>query len=97
MLRGEPGRAAHRPAIGGQRPALLLAVIRLIGMGFEFAGRRRREPAARAARRGAASRDDMPADIIGLVAQRKKVRTIRRYRELTGAGLREAEDVIDSL
>ena len=38
-----------------------------------------------------------PADVIGLVAADQKIHAIRRYRELTGAGLREAKAVIDSL
>jgi ribosomal protein L7/L12 len=68
-------------------------------MGLWVTGRRRqrREHAALAARLATVSRDDIPADVIGLVAAGKKIRAIKRYRELTGAGLREAKVIIDSL
>jgi len=88
-------------AIPAKRSALLCAAIGLIVVGFDVTGRQRqrrhRERAARAARLAALSRDDIPADIIGLVAADKKIQAIKRYRELTHAGLREAKDVIDSL
>jgi hypothetical protein len=90
-------------AIPAKRSALLCAAIGLIVVGFDVTGRQRqrqrrhRERAARTARLAALSRDDIPADIIGLVAADKKIQAIKRYRELTHAGLREAKDVIDSL
>ena len=49
------------------------------------------------ARLGTLSRDDIPADVIGLVAAGKKIHAIKRYRELTGTDLREAKAVIDGL
>jgi ribosomal protein L7/L12 len=50
-----------------------------------------------AARLAALPRDDIPADVIGLVAAGKKIQAIKRYRELTGTDLREAKAVIDGL
>jgi len=43
------------------------------------------------------SRDDIPADVIGLVAAGKKFHAIKRYRELTGTGPQEAKVIIDGL
>ncbi len=88
---------AEAIAIPAKRSALLCAVIGLTGMGFWVTGRQRRERAALTARLATLSRDDIPADIIGLVAASEKIHAIKRYRELTGAGLREAKAVIDSL
>jgi ribosomal protein L7/L12 len=56
----------------------------LIGTGLWVTGRQR-------------SRDDIPADVIGLVAGGQKIHAIKRYRELTGASLPEAKAVIDGL
>jgi hypothetical protein len=90
---------AEAIAVPAKRSALLCGVIGLIGMGFWITGRqrRRRERTALIARLATLSRDDVPADVIGLVAADQKIHAIRRYRELTGAGLREAKAVIDSL
>jgi ribosomal protein L7/L12 len=68
-------------------------------MGFWVTGRQRQrsERAALAARLATLSRDDIPADVIGLAAADKKIHAIKRYRELTGADLREAKAVIDDL
>jgi ribosomal protein L7/L12 len=90
---------AEAIAVPAKRSALLCGVIGLIGVGFWITGRqrRRRERTALIARLATLSRDDVPADVIGLVAADQKIHAIRRYRELTGAGLREAKAVIDSL
>jgi ribosomal protein L7/L12 len=88
---------AEAIAIPAKRSTLLCAVIGLIGMGFWGTGRQRSERAALAARLATLSRDDIPADVIGLVAADKKIHAIKRYRELTGADLREAKAVIDGL
>jgi ribosomal protein L7/L12 len=88
---------AEAIAVPAKRSALLCGVIGLIGMGFWITGRQRRERTALIARLATLSRDDVPADVIGLVAADQKIHAIRRYRELTGAGLREAKAVIDSL
>lgn len=90
---------AEAIAIPAKRSALLCAVIGLTGTGFWITGRQRqrRERAALTARLATLSRDDIPADVIELAAAGKKIHAIKRYRELTGAGLREAKDVIDSL
>jgi ribosomal protein L7/L12 len=85
-------------AVPAERSDLLCAVIGLVAVGFDVTGRqqRRRERATLAARPVALSSDDLPADVIELIAADKKIRAIKRYRELTGAGLREAKAVIDS-
>jgi hypothetical protein len=85
-------------AVPAKRSDLLCAVIGLIAIGFDVTGRQRRrgERAALAARPVALWSDDLPADVIELIAAGKKIRAIKRYRELTGAGLREAKAVIDS-
>lgn len=90
---------AEAITIPAKRSALPGSLIVLVGMGLWVAGRQRerRERAALAARLAALSRDDIPADVIGLVAAGKKIQAIKRYRELTGASLREAKAVIDSL
>jgi ribosomal protein L7/L12 len=86
-------------AIPAKRGSLAFAAAGLIGMGFLVtqARRQRRDRAALAARLATLSRDDIPADVIGLVAAGKKIQAIKRYRELTGAGLQEAKAVIDSI
>ena len=86
-------------AIPARRDGLASAVAVLIGVGLmvtDLRGRRR-ERATLEARRAAASRDGIPADVIGLVAAGKKIRAIMRYHELTGVGLKEAKVTIDSL
>lgn len=39
----------------------------------------------------------MPADIVELVRRGDKIEAIKRYREITGVGLREAKDAIDAI
>ena len=86
-------------AIPAKRSALLSVVPGLIGIGFWVTGRQRqrRERAALAARLATLPRDDIPADVIRLVLGGKKIYAVKRYRELTGAGIREAGAVIDGL
>jgi ribosomal protein L7/L12 len=43
------------------------------------------------------SHPDIRADVIALAADGKKIQAIKRYRELTGYGLKESKDVIDRL
>lgn len=90
---------AAATVIPATRAHLAWVVTGLIGMGLLVTEhrRQRRERAALAARRAAASRDGIPADVIGLVVGGKKIRAIKRYRELTGVGLKEAKGIIDSL
>ena len=90
---------AEAIVIPAKRDGLACAVAGLIGMGLLVTAHRhqRRERAALAARRATVSRDDIPADVIGLVMAGKKIRAIARYRELTGVGLKEAKVIIDSL
>jgi ribosomal protein L7/L12 len=78
---------------------LLCAVTGLIGTGLWVTGRQRQrcERAALAVRLATLSRDELPADVIGLVTAGKKIQAIKRYRELTGVDLREAKAVIDGL
>jgi ribosomal protein L7/L12 len=90
---------AEAIAVPAKRDGLACAVAGFIVMGLWATGslRQRRERQALAARLATVSREDIPADVIGLIAADKKIRAIKRYRELTGAGLREAKAVIDSL
>ena len=90
---------AEAIAIPAKRDSLACAVAGLIGTGVWVTGRRRRrrERAALAARLAAASRDDIPPDVIGLVAAGKKFHAIKRYRELTGTDLQQAEVIIRNL
>jgi ribosomal protein L7/L12 len=39
----------------------------------------------------------VPAEVVSLARAGNKIAAIKLYRELTGAGLREAKDIIDSL
>ena len=39
----------------------------------------------------------IPADVVALAQSGKKIEAIKRYRELTGVGLREAKDVVDGI
>jgi len=39
----------------------------------------------------------MPADVVELARRGDKIEAIKRYREITGVGLREAKDAIDAL
>ncbi|MFE7744665.1 ribosomal protein L7/L12 [Nocardia sp. NPDC057455] len=41
-------------------------------------------------------RGDGMAEIDALLAQGKKIHAIKRYRELTGCGLKEAKDAVES-
>jgi hypothetical protein len=89
---------AEAIAIPARRGALACAAAGFIGMGLWITGhrRQRRERAALAARLAAVSRDDIPADVISLVAAGKKIQAIKRCRELTGGSLQEAKVIIDS-
>jgi ribosomal protein L7/L12 len=40
---------------------------------------------------------DVPADVQVLLAQGKKIEAIKRVRELTGLGLKEAKDYVERL
>ena len=90
---------AEAIVIPATRASLASVVTGLIGIGLLVTEhrRQRRERAALAAQRAAASRDGIPADVIGLAVAGKKIRAIIRYRELTGVGLKEAKVTIDSL
>ncbi len=39
----------------------------------------------------------IPADVVALAQGGNKIEAIKRYRELTGVGLREAKDVVDGI
>lgn len=59
--------------------------------------RRSRRSREALADRLAAERDDIPADVISLVAAGKRIQAIKRYRDVAGVDLKEAKTVIDSL
>jgi acyl-coenzyme A synthetase/AMP-(fatty) acid ligase len=90
---------AEAIVVPSRRQALLCGLIAFASVGLWFTQSRqwRREREAVAVRLASLSRDDIPADVIGLVAAGKKIRAIKRYRELTGVGLREAKTVVDAL
>ncbi|MGD1172527.1 ribosomal protein L7/L12 [Mycobacterium seoulense] len=39
----------------------------------------------------------VPAEVVGLARSGNKIAAIKLYQQLTGAGLREAKDAVDSL
>ena len=39
----------------------------------------------------------IPEDVVALARGGKKIEAIKRYRELTGVGLREAKDAVDGI
>jgi large subunit ribosomal protein L7/L12 len=39
----------------------------------------------------------VPPEVVALAQGGKKIEAIKRYRELTGVGLREAKDVVDGI
>lgn len=39
----------------------------------------------------------VPAEVVGLARSGNKIAAIKRYQELTGAGLREAKEAVDRL
>ena len=39
----------------------------------------------------------IPADVVALARDGKKIEAIKRYREITGVGLAEAKEVVDRL
>ncbi|OBF06453.1 hypothetical protein A5730_14025 [Mycobacterium sp. ACS4054] len=39
----------------------------------------------------------VPTEVVGLARSGNKIAAIKLYRELTGAGLREAKEIVDSL
>jgi ribosomal protein L7/L12 len=45
----------------------------------------------------AAAHGGVPAEVVSLVRAGNAIAAIKLYREMTGAGLREAKEVIDSL
>jgi len=44
-----------------------------------------------------ASASSQDAELLALVNDGKKIHAIKRYRELTGVGLKEAHDAVDEL
>jgi hypothetical protein len=86
--------AVFIPAKRGALPAVAFVAISAF---LVLRSRRRQEPPPPAALLAAVARDDVPADVIALVAVGKKIEAIKLYRRLTGASLREAKDFIDSL
>jgi large subunit ribosomal protein L7/L12 len=46
---------------------------------------------------GTAGHGGVPAEVVSLARAGQAIAAIKLYRELTGAGLREAKDVVDSL
>jgi len=81
------------PAKRGALPGLVVLII----AAFCWSRRRKLAPPTPAALLATMARDDVPADVIALVAVGKKIEAIKLYRRITGAGLREAKDLIDSL
>jgi large subunit ribosomal protein L7/L12 len=45
----------------------------------------------------AAAHGGVPAEVVSLARAGNAIAAIKLYREITGAGLREAKDVVDSL
>ena len=45
----------------------------------------------------AASASGITEDVVALARGGKKIEAIKRYRELTGVGLREAKDAVDGI
>lgn len=93
---------AEAIAIPAKRGGLPYAFIPFVGLGLWASALHRDRPQrerreALAARLGAESRADIPADVIVLAAAGMKIQAIKRYRELTGASLRGAKDIIDNL
>ncbi|WP_312907744.1 ribosomal protein L7/L12 [Tissierella praeacuta] len=41
--------------------------------------------------------DDLKSELIGLVSENKRVKAIKKLRDATGMGLKEAKDYVDSL
>ncbi|HEX4287921.1 MAG TPA: hypothetical protein VH021_03340 [Trebonia sp.] len=85
--------------IPNTRYVLLPWTAAFVCMRFFFTGSRRsrRSREALADRRAAMPRDDIPADVISLVAAGKRIQAIKRYRDVAGVDLKEAETVIDGL
>lgn len=48
-------------------------------------------------RPGTATAGEVPLDVIDLAASGNKIAAIKRYRELTGADLAQAKQVVDSI
>jgi ribosomal L7/L12-like protein len=46
---------------------------------------------------GSAGHPGVPAEVVDLARGGNAIAAIKLYRELTGAGLREAKDVVDSI
>jgi ribosomal protein L7/L12 len=90
---------AEAVAVPARRSGLVCVAIGLLAIGFDVTRRQqqRRERAALAARLATLPGDDIPADVMELIAADKKIQAIKRYRQLTGAGLREAKAVIDGI
>jgi ribosomal protein L7/L12 len=90
---------AEAVVIPASRHVIPGLVIGLIGTGWlaTESRRSRGKREALGARLATLTPDDMPADVISLVAAGKKIQAIKRYRDLTGVGLKEAKTTIDSL
>ena len=86
-------------AIPAQRHDVLGYLIGLICVGWLAAESRRlrQERLALSARLATLTSDDLPADVVSLVAAGKRIQAIKRYRDLTGVDLKEAKATIDSL
>ena len=90
---------AEAIAVPTKRSDLLCATVGVVAVGFDVTRRQRqrRERTALASRLAAPSSDDIPADVIELIVADRKIQAIKRYRDHTGAGLRDAKAVIDSV
>jgi len=55
------------------------------------------DPSASFGGPSASTGSGVPADVVALAQSGKKIEAIKRYRELTGVGLREAKDVVDGI
>jgi hypothetical protein len=69
----------------------------LIGWLATESRRSRREREALAVRLAALPPGDVPADVVSLVASGKKIRAVKRYRQVTGTSLSQAKAYIDGL
>lgn len=89
------GGAIAEPARLDSLPSAVAGLV-VVGLCITGLGQRR-EREALAARPSTVSRNDIPADVIELAAVGKRLRAIKRYRELTDVSLQEAKVIIDGL